>query len=402
MALTRMLGLFAAILLLSTGIAFLGYHYLKLASEYRKNNFIHLSETQRAMDYLEEHPKLEKSEIEVLRAHVAAAQAQAIWCVANLSALETRAFHWLGVGSALDICKYDIRTSELLLARLNGLIESNDARHIVQTTPYLVFYFKRGLLRMREDSFAFQPFVDIIEGKLGLLVKISTLIASTGLGLLFSLVAAKLVRAWRSQSDQTIEMQRMAQRFSLAIQASSDGFALFNKERVLLTCNDRYRELSHPNPAFIRDGMTAIEIMNDAADKGFYQTNGLDTADFVSGHVLQMRSDHDDVQLEISDDRHVLVRFSQTEFGDQVITRTNITDAVRNARKQREYTRTLKKAKDAVERQSLTDPLTGLANRRQLDVALHAQMEIGPASLIRIDLDRFKQVNDVLGHDAGW
>ncbi|MFD1733145.1 GGDEF domain-containing protein [Deinococcus malanensis] len=53
-----------------------------------------------------------------------------------------------------------------------------------------------------------------------------------------------------------------------------------------------------------------------------------------------------------------------------------------------------------------TDPLTGLANRRQLDdwlqMALHESQATGiPMSVILFDLDHFKRVNDTYGHAVG-
>jgi diguanylate cyclase (GGDEF)-like protein len=57
-------------------------------------------------------------------------------------------------------------------------------------------------------------------------------------------------------------------------------------------------------------------------------------------------------------------------------------------------------------RQALTDPLTGLANRSlfmdRLDVALaRAARKAGSVGVIFVDLDRFKLVNDTLGHVEG-
>jgi diguanylate cyclase (GGDEF)-like protein len=52
---------------------------------------------------------------------------------------------------------------------------------------------------------------------------------------------------------------------------------------------------------------------------------------------------------------------------------------------------------------SLHDPLTGLGNRRLFQAALAAALAKpgAPASLLMLDLDRFKQVNDTLGHPVG-
>jgi diguanylate cyclase (GGDEF)-like protein len=56
--------------------------------------------------------------------------------------------------------------------------------------------------------------------------------------------------------------------------------------------------------------------------------------------------------------------------------------------------------------QAVTDPLTGAFNRRQLDVSLAAAMERcrrtgEPVSLLMLDVDRFKEINDAVGHSGG-
>ncbi|WP_159917475.1 sensor domain-containing diguanylate cyclase [Pantoea sp. 18069] len=49
-----------------------------------------------------------------------------------------------------------------------------------------------------------------------------------------------------------------------------------------------------------------------------------------------------------------------------------------------------------------TDPLTGLGNRRTLENALQTwEMEKTPFSVVSVDVDFFKQVNDSFGHDVG-
>jgi diguanylate cyclase (GGDEF)-like protein len=52
-------------------------------------------------------------------------------------------------------------------------------------------------------------------------------------------------------------------------------------------------------------------------------------------------------------------------------------------------------------RQATHDALTGLPNRTLLYDRLQAALDDGAAALLLIDLDRFKEVNDTLGHDHG-
>ncbi len=60
----------------------------------------------------------------------------------------------------------------------------------------------------------------------------------------------------------------------------------------------------------------------------------------------------------------------------------------------------------ALAEQAVRDPLTGLYNRRFFDETLAQQIETArrygrELSLVLFDLDRFKEVNDTLGHQAG-
>jgi two-component system cell cycle response regulator len=61
---------------------------------------------------------------------------------------------------------------------------------------------------------------------------------------------------------------------------------------------------------------------------------------------------------------------------------------------------------DRLRELSHSDPLTGLFNRRYLRIALDQEMERTrrtglPTSLIMVDMDYFKRINDTYGHHAG-
>jgi diguanylate cyclase (GGDEF)-like protein len=62
----------------------------------------------------------------------------------------------------------------------------------------------------------------------------------------------------------------------------------------------------------------------------------------------------------------------------------------------------LEDARIAAEEQAFTDTLTGLKNRRALDLLLERQRQAGLAfALMHLDLDYFKQINDLHGHAMG-
>lgn len=66
----------------------------------------------------------------------------------------------------------------------------------------------------------------------------------------------------------------------------------------------------------------------------------------------------------------------------------------------------LKRLRDQLANLAVTDALTGLSNRRQMEQALHAEVgRLGRTgdwlTVIMIDIDFFKQFNDTYGHPAG-
>jgi diguanylate cyclase (GGDEF)-like protein len=72
----------------------------------------------------------------------------------------------------------------------------------------------------------------------------------------------------------------------------------------------------------------------------------------------------------------------------------------------KENTADLRRANEELSRLSFTDPLTGLANRREFDRTLSKECARGqrtnsPVSILSIDADHFKALNDSQGHQKG-
>ena len=90
--------------------------------------------------------------------------------------------------------------------------------------------------------------------------------------------------------------------------------------------------------------------------------------------------------------RHVQGRVAATSAEGFVVTVTDVTDEVR--------------AQEELTRLALVDPLTGLPNRTQFLLELRKQLGRGRRAsdgltILFLDLDHLKLINDSLGHDAG-
>jgi len=95
--------------------------------------------------------------------------------------------------------------------------------------------------------------------------------------------------------------------------------------------------------------------------------------------------------------------FAATDHAPDLLFLNEAKDAV--AEELLDLARRMRGRSDLAEELALTDPLTGLANRRAflaaLDRAARSARRGQPFALLLIDLDRFKAVNDGFGHAAG-
>ncbi|BDX05380.1 ammonium transporter [Planctobacterium marinum] len=159
---------------------------------------------------------------------------------------------------------------------------------------------------------------------------------------------------------------------------------------------------------------------NPAAERTFGQTKsqvaGLSfVSSFVTSEAQQGFLDSIEHQFSQPEglllnrrNRIVLRRISDDTFPAEI----TITGAAFGGSNEREFTLHIrditrqKRMQDKLQNLAYCDPLTGLYNRTFLLDSLQRQLEIQPQdctdiALFFLDLDRFKQVNDTLGHKAG-
>ncbi len=111
------------------------------------------------------------------------------------------------------------------------------------------------------------------------------------------------------------------------------------------------------------------------------------------------------LEIEATDGRVYEARANDAPNGGRVVFALDVSAFKRQQLQLKTYASELEQAKAAAEFEAQFDSLTGLANRRRLDEHLSelARSTTGPfdVAILHIDLDRFKQINDTLGHAAG-
>ena len=88
------------------------------------------------------------------------------------------------------------------------------------------------------------------------------------------------------------------------------------------------------------------------------------------------------------------------------IDRNELLARVRTQLRRKRYADALRDNFQASIEAAIVDPLTGLNNRRYLESHLHSLLDLAahrgrPVSMMVLDIDHFKKVNDTYGHDAG-
>lgn len=199
-----------------------------------------------------------------------------------------------------------------------------------------------------------------------------------------------------------------------AIEALPDGFALYDAADRLVLCNQRYREIYPASAPAMQPGASFETIVRHGLESDQYLEAGTDREAWVAERMRRHRNTDGTPLLQwVAGGRCLRIDERRTRDGGIAGVRTDVTDLMQ-ARQAAESARAeaqaaavaLRDANAKLQTLSLTDALTGLANRRHFDERLchelqRAQRHGMTLSLLMIDIDYFKRYNDLHGHPQG-
>jgi diguanylate cyclase (GGDEF)-like protein/PAS domain S-box-containing protein len=204
---------------------------------------------------------------------------------------------------------------------------------------------------------------------------------------LFATQAATAIVRSKAHQESEARRREAELRWQLAFERSPVGAALVNANGDYVQINDALvRMLGYPREQFETMSVADVTHPDD------YATDAAMFAEIVAGtrdgYELEKRYLHADGHVVWTLLHVGTIRDAAGKVQSIVGQVSDITDR--------------KRAIEQMAYRASHDPLTSLPNRSLLEARLTAQLTAGkPAGVLFLDLDRFKTVNDSLGHEAG-
>ena len=191
------------------------------------------------------------------------------------------------------------------------------------------------------------------------------------------------------QSRQKLETQKL--QLDAALTNMSQGLLMFDSSERIVVCNSRYIEMYRLSSQVVKPGCSLRELLKHRVAAGSFLSEDPDR--YLSElRALLAQGKTVSRTTELTDGRVIAVSNRPMEDGGWVATHEDVTEA--------------KRTEQRILQMAHHDKLTGLPNRAAFNEYFAATLERSATSgeqfaILSVDLDRFKEANDVYGHSVG-
>jgi len=178
-----------------------------------------------------------------------------------------------------------------------------------------------------------------------------------------------------------------------AIDSVEQGIVLINDGQLVQFVNKKARGIWGLSSEQCRGRLSVVDYIGHVRSAGLYDVPNDEIEAYVAKRVSLIKvGDPTPIDIPVSDGRTIRAQCTALTGGGRMLTYTDVTDLVQRAKQQ--------------EVLATTDVLTGIHNRRHFVRLAEAawtrsRRHEHDLSLLYIDIDNFKAINDALGHDAG-
>ncbi|THD45598.1 MAG: PAS domain S-box protein [Bradyrhizobium sp.] len=193
-------------------------------------------------------------------------------------------------------------------------------------------------------------------------------------------------------AEKAAELELMNMQFNAALSSMAQGLCMFDSQKRLVVCNARYVELYQVPPDLLKVGTPYEVIITDRLARGVVKGDTSEPAVRKRAAELTHMPTNSRRVDELADGRFVLLARQPMEGGGWLAVAEDITER--------------RRAEAEIVHLARHDVLTGLANRAEFNARLdeaskRLKRNGGAVTVMMLDLDKFKAVNDTLGHPAG-